>query len=208
MSQRWFQWPVKTSTKINFVSKFLPTYICYVGDHLGQAVFAVAVFAGVPLLLLLGPLPLLHLQHRHAGVCTGPLLCPDWLCEDGWRGCEVKRPQHNLQKWEQYQSLQTAGGDRDQQRRPEKSFSLILRMKSKKSLGHTEVDIWILQNSICLVSIMLCLCDNDRGGRHVAMTDDTLLGMEIWRIWRCWNKFSVCESDVCCCLVLDNFDID
>ena len=66
------------------MSEFLPTYICYVGDHHGQAVFAAldyVVVAGVPLLLL-GPLPRLHLQHRHAGVCTGPLLCPDWLCED------------------------------------------------------------------------------------------------------------------------------
>ena len=86
-------------TKNNFVSEFLPTYVCYVGDHLGQAVFAVldSVVAGVPLLLL-GSLPLLHRQHRHAGVFTGPILRPDWLCEDGWRGCEVKRPQHNLQK--------------------------------------------------------------------------------------------------------------
>ena len=46
------------------MSKFKPTYVCYVGDHLGQAVFAVldSGAAGVPLLI--------HLQHRHAGVCS------------------------------------------------------------------------------------------------------------------------------------------
>ena len=101
---------------------------------------------------------------------------------------------------------ESAAGNRDQQRRPEKSFSLILRMKSKK--------VWDRNRHLDFAKFhmssehYMCLCDNDRAGRHVAMTDDTLLGMEIWRIWRCWNKFSVCESDVCCCLVLGNFDID